>query len=102
WCPAGTFVMGSPPDEPERRPGEDQVAVTLSRGFWMGKYEVTQGQWRRVVGAFPGEFTAGEGADFPVYTINFAEAEGFCRRLTAQARPAGQLPSFFNDTATTE
>jgi formylglycine-generating enzyme required for sulfatase activity len=43
WCPAGKFLMGSPPGEPERRPGEDQVEVTLSRGFWAGKYEVTQG-----------------------------------------------------------
>src|SRR5262245_41490696 len=43
WCPPGTFTMGSPPGEPERRPGEDQVEVTLTRGFWMSKYEVTQG-----------------------------------------------------------
>src|SRR5688572_9560863 len=76
WCPAGRFVMGSPCGEPERRPGEDQVEVTFSKGFWAGKYEVTQGQWRRVVGAFPGEYTAGEGDDFPVYDINFAAAEG--------------------------
>ena len=62
---AGQFLMGSPRDEPERRPGEDQVEVTLSRGFWIGKYEVTQGQWKRVVGEFPGELTAGEGDDFP-------------------------------------
>jgi len=92
WCPAGTFVMGSPPDEPERRLGEDQVEVTLTRGFWAGKYEVTQGQWRRVVGAFPGQFTAGEGDDFPVYTVNFAEAEGFCRKLTDRAHASGELP----------
>src|SRR4051795_293829 len=39
WCPPGKFIMGSPPTEPERRPDEDQVEVTLSRGFWMGKYE---------------------------------------------------------------
>jgi hypothetical protein len=38
WCPAGRFTMGSPRNEPERRPGEDQVEVTLSRGFWMAKY----------------------------------------------------------------
>ncbi len=44
WCPAGQFRMGSPPDEPERRPVEDQVEVTLTR-VWMAKYEVTQGQW---------------------------------------------------------
>jgi formylglycine-generating enzyme required for sulfatase activity len=77
WCPPGRFTMGSPPGEPERRPGEDQVEVTLSRGFWVGKYEVTQGQWEKVVGEFPGKLTAGEGDDFPVYDINFAEAEGF-------------------------
>jgi formylglycine-generating enzyme required for sulfatase activity len=84
--------MGSPPGEPERRPGEDPVAVTLTRGFWVGKYEVTQGQWRRVVGAFPGKLTAGAGDDFPVYDITFAEAEGFCRTLTEKARAAGALP----------
>src|SRR5688572_3932826 len=48
WCPAGTFVMGSPPGEPERRSGEDQVEVMISKGFWAGQYEVTQGEWRRV------------------------------------------------------
>src|SRR6476661_2328550 len=58
WCPPGTFTMGSPPDEPERRPGEDQVEVTLTRGFWMGKYETTQGQWKRAMGKLPGELTA--------------------------------------------
>src|SRR4051794_41667729 len=85
--------MGSPKNEPERRPGEDQVRVTISKGFWAGKYEVTQGQWKRVVGAFPGSPTAGEGDDFPVYDINFAEAESFCRRLTELARNSGDLPA---------
>src|SRR5689334_13791691 len=45
WCPPGRFIMGSPRSEPERRPDEDQVEVTLSRGFWMAKYEATQGEW---------------------------------------------------------
>jgi formylglycine-generating enzyme required for sulfatase activity len=45
WCPPGRFRMGSPADEPERRLDEGQVEVTLTRGFWMGKYEATQGQW---------------------------------------------------------
>src|SRR3954451_13928424 len=80
WCPPGRFLMGSPPGEPERRPDETQVEVTLTRGFWMGKNEVTQGQWKRVVGPFPGKLTAGEGDDFPVYDVNFAEAEEFCRK----------------------
>jgi formylglycine-generating enzyme required for sulfatase activity len=42
--------MGSQPDEPDRRPDEAQVEVTLSRGFWIGKCEVTQGQWKPIVG----------------------------------------------------
>jgi formylglycine-generating enzyme required for sulfatase activity len=41
WCPPGRFRMGSPPAEPERRPSETQVDVTLTKGFWIGKYEVT-------------------------------------------------------------
>jgi formylglycine-generating enzyme required for sulfatase activity len=92
WCPPGRFTMGSPPGEPERRPGEDQVEVTLTRGFWAGKYEVTQGQWHRVIGAFPGQQPAEEGDDFPVVEVNYAEAEGFCRTLTEQAHRAGDLP----------
>jgi formylglycine-generating enzyme required for sulfatase activity len=95
WCPPGRFVMGSPLDEPERRPGEDQVQVTLTRGFWIAKYETTQGQWQRVVGKLPGELTEQlpAGDDFPVGNVNFAEAEAFCQRLTARARKAGELPS---------
>lgn len=92
WCPAGKFTMGSPRNEAERRPGEDQVQVTLTRGFWIGKYEVTQGQWKRLIGEFSAERTAGEGDEFPVYAINFAEAEGFCRKLTELAHANGDLP----------
>src|SRR3569833_4551869 len=48
WCPDGTFLMGSPPDEAERWNDEDQVSVTLS-GYWIGKYEVTQGEWKALM-----------------------------------------------------
>jgi formylglycine-generating enzyme required for sulfatase activity len=94
WCPPGKFIMGSPPNEAERRSGEDQVAVTLSRGFWMGKYEVTQADWKRVMGKLPGELTAelSEGDDYPVGNVNFAETEAFCRKLTEIAHTSGELP----------
>src|SRR5207302_4445390 len=94
WCPPGRFRMGSPPDERERRPDEAQVEVRLTRGFWMGKYAVTQGQWKRVAGKLPGELTAagGEGDDLPVYNVNYAEAEAFCRRLTERAVASGEMP----------
>lgn len=78
WCPAGRFVMGSPRQEPERRPEENQVEVRLSKGFWTAKYEATQGQWRSLSGDLPGPLTAQlpEGNRFPVGNVNFAEAEG--------------------------
>ncbi len=55
---------------------------------------MTQGQWKRVVGDVPGRADRRrQGDDFPVYTINFAEAEGFCRKLTEMARASGELPA---------
>jgi len=92
WCPRGRLLMGSPPDERERRHDERQVKVTLTHGFWVGKYSVTQEQWSRVIGPLPGELSAGAGDDFPVYNVNHAEAELFCRNLTALQRASGALP----------
>jgi formylglycine-generating enzyme required for sulfatase activity len=94
WCPPGKFTMGSPPDEPERRPGEDQVEVTLTRGFWMARFETTQGDWKRVMGELPGPLTAElpAGDDLPVGNVNFAEAEAFCQKLTELGRRDGTLP----------
>lgn len=95
WCPPGRFEMGSPPSEPERRPFERQVSVTLTSGFWTGTYEVTQGDWKRVMGALPGETTKELPADdtLPVGNVNFAEAEQYCEKLTEMARKSGELPA---------
>jgi len=104
WCPPGSFRMGSPPDEPERRPDEDQVEVTLTNGFWMGKYEVTQGEWKRVIGKLPGVLTVegGEGDSIPVYNVNYAEADSFCRRLTELGYSSGKLPKAWEFRLPTE
>jgi len=88
--------MGSPATERGHRPDEAQVEVTLSRGFWTASTEVTQGQWRRTVGAFPDRWPSaeyGEGEDHPVYWVNFPEVEDFCRRLTRRAHASGALPA---------
>jgi len=51
WIPPGTFVMGSPPDEPFHKADESpQMQVTLTKGFWLGKTMVTIGQWKSVMG----------------------------------------------------
>lgn len=93
WAPPGSFRMGSPPDEPQRRADEGPVTVTLTRGFWVGKYEVTQGQWKALMGTFPREQDRGAGDEFPVHWVSYHEAQEFCQRLTAKARASGALPS---------
>jgi formylglycine-generating enzyme required for sulfatase activity len=92
WCPPGPFQMGSPLDEPDRRADETQVEVILTKGFWMGKHEVTQGQWKRIMGEFPHKQPVGEGDDYPMVEVNYSDAEKFCRKLTELARTGGDLP----------
>ena len=58
WCPAGSFTMGSPAGEPDRGSDENQVPVMLSQGFWLGKFQVTQDQWRTIMGKNPSFFPA--------------------------------------------
>ncbi len=53
WIPAGTFDMGSPDTEQDRQSDEGPIhTVTISEGFWLGKYEVTQAQWESIMGAW--------------------------------------------------
>lgn len=93
WCPPGRFLMGSPVHEPGHRANEAQVEVTLTKGFWMGKYEVSQRHWGKIAGDLPGIVNADVGDDFPVYSVSFPEAEKFCRQLTALAHKSSELPA---------
>ncbi len=110
WCPPGSFRMGSERDEPERRDDEGPVNVTLSRGFWMGKHEVTQSQWQMVMGTTvehqetKGTYRglAGTGPDHAMYFVNHTEAEEFCRKLTENERRAGRLSAFWEYRLPTE
>ncbi|MDP6503537.1 MAG: SUMF1/EgtB/PvdO family nonheme iron enzyme, partial [Planctomycetota bacterium] len=52
-CPAGSFMMGSPANEKDRSSNETQHKVTLSQPFYIGKYEVTQAEWKKVMGKEP-------------------------------------------------
>ncbi|WP_144984026.1 formylglycine-generating enzyme family protein [Gimesia aquarii] len=90
--PPGTFPMGSPRDEVDRKGGERHQEVTLSKPFFIGRYEVTQGEWKRVMGPILRQRTVGAGDRFPVYQINHTEAAEFCRKLTQLDREAGKLP----------
>ncbi len=101
WCPPGRFRMGSPVGESERGDNEGPVEVRLSRGFWLGQFEVTQGEWEKLMGTTIeaqalkgtyGQALAGVGARHPMYYVSHDEAVEFCRRLTDQERRAGRLP----------
>ncbi len=79
--PEGTFVMGSPESEPGRDGDEIQHEVTLSRPFYLGVTEVTQGQWRAVMGENPSRFRAC-GDSCPVEMVSWRDAVIFCNRLS--------------------
>ena len=105
WCPPGAFTMGSPAAEAGRRDDEAPTAVTLTHGFWMGKFEVTQAEWRRlapVAAEKPPSAAFGLGDDFPVYWVSYVAAEAFCRELTARARRASTIGSGWAFTLPTE
>jgi len=82
--PAGTFIMGSPASEPGRDSNETQHSVTLTRSFYMGKYQVTQAQYRAVMGAGEDRTTTtnGKGDNYPIYYVNWYDAIVFCNKLS--------------------
>ena len=88
-CPAGTFIMGSP-DEELGRDFEDsmirespQHQVTISKAFYIGKFEVTQEQYEAVMGTNPSYFSAyADSPSRPVECVNWDNARNFCASLT--------------------
>jgi formylglycine-generating enzyme required for sulfatase activity len=90
FIPPNTFTMGSPTNELHRQTNEGpQTTVTLTRGFWIGKYEVTQAEYLSVTGAnpsqFPGELTR------PVSSLSWPDATNYCWLLTQRERAAGRI-----------
>lgn len=81
WCPAGNFTTGSPESESDRDSDEKQVKVTLTKGFWMAKTEVTQAQWHAVMGNNPSNF---KGDNLPVEQVSWNEARDFLDKLNGK------------------
>jgi formylglycine-generating enzyme required for sulfatase activity len=102
WVPAGRFTMGSTPDEPERNIAEGpQMDVTLTKGFWLGRTEVTQSQYVAITGKNPSKFPE-VGPDAPVECVSWLDAMAFCRQLNAREQAAGRLPEGYAYTLPTE
>ena len=97
--PAGTFMMGSPESEPERYDNEGPQHEVEVEAFYMGRYPITQAQWRFVatltqvniaLAANPSRF---KGDDRPVERVSWHEAVEFCDRLSRHTGNDYKLPS---------
>ncbi len=95
--------MGGPRTEVDGGRGDNQVEVTLKRGFWIQETEVTQSDWTRVMGSMPAhEMNKGKGDRHPIYYVSLDDATKFCRNLTELERNAGSLPSGWECSLPTE
>ena len=97
WIDAGVFLMGAPETDgwgiANERPAHQ---VTISKGFFLGKYEVTQGQWYAVMGTQPwsGRPYVIASADHPADYIRWVDAESFASALNqAAGQQAYRLPT---------
>ena len=81
-CPAGRFLMGAPLDELGRRTNENPHWVTLTKAFLISKYEITQKQYKIVMGNNPAYFNSDENR--PVEQVTYNEAIEFCNRLNTE------------------
>ncbi|MBR4330303.1 MAG: formylglycine-generating enzyme family protein, partial [Candidatus Riflebacteria bacterium] len=96
-CPAGEFLMGSPKGEMGRDLKEIQHKVILSDSFMIGKYEVTQKQYKAVMGKNPSKF---KNDSQPVELVNWNDAKEFCEKLNTKF--SSSIPSGFKFDLPTE
>ncbi len=101
WIKPGSFKMGSPESESGHRSEENQHEVNLTNGYWLGKYEVTQGEWETLMGNNPSHFK-NTGPRAPVETVSWKKAIEFCGKLTEREKAAGRLPAQYEYTLPTE
>jgi len=79
WIPPGSFMMGSPDDEPGRSNDEGpRHRVTIGQGFWLFDTQCTQALWRAVMGRNPSRFMS---PTRPVESVSFADVQTFLNRL---------------------
>lgn len=91
WIPPGTFLMGSPANEPKRSDDEAQHKVTLTKGFHLGIHQVTQAQWQAVMAGNPSHFKGV--ANLPVENVSWDEAAVFCEALGEKDGKTYRLPT---------
>jgi formylglycine-generating enzyme required for sulfatase activity len=105
WCPPGTFTMGSPLSEAGRQSDETEHNVSLTQGFYLGKYEVTQAQYEAVMtgntnSLSPTPSNWPNNPDRPVEKVSWDDAQVFLTRLNQLQ--ADNLPAGWNYVLPTE
>jgi formylglycine-generating enzyme required for sulfatase activity/alpha-tubulin suppressor-like RCC1 family protein len=107
WVEPGTFTMGSPTTETGRSTNETEHTVTLTNGFYLGKYEVTQAQYEAVMtgntnglSATPSNWP--NNANRPVEKVSWDDVQIFLTRLNAAEQAAGRLPAGWSYVLPTE
>ena len=99
WVAPGEFTMGSP-KSPNVQQGAGWERVRITRGYWIGRYEVTQGQWKAVMESNPSRIT---GSPYlPVNWISQSDARSFCQRLTENERELDRCPEGYEYRLPTE
>lgn len=99
WIPPGQFLMGSSSSDTNADVGVEmeQHSVTLTKGFFIGKYEVTRGEYLSVTG---GNLTGD--LSLPIDSVRWTEASNYCRLLNIQENLAGRLPAGYSYRLPTE
>jgi len=92
YIPPGTFMMGSPENEAGRYNRERLHKVTLTKGFYMQTTEVTQGQWKAVMGENPSRFQEC-GNDCPVENVSWKDVQKFIEKLNRGNDGTYRLPT---------
>ena len=88
----GTFVMGAPSGEEKWNEHEEPThRVTITQGFYIGAYEVTQQQYEKVMGTNHSHFS--KGGDYPVERVSWEHAVTFCKKLSAKEGKTYRLPT---------
>lgn len=93
WIPPGSFLMGSPTNEIGRSEDEILHPVTISKGFWLGKYEITQEQWKHVMATNPSRSKLSD-TNHPVENVRWDETPEFVAKLNRIVPKGGfRLPT---------
>jgi formylglycine-generating enzyme required for sulfatase activity len=90
FIPAGEFDMGSPADEKGREEEETKHRVKISKPFRMSTTEITQAQWKALMGQRRGEF---DGENLPVESATWKDAVAFCEKLSQVEGKKCRLPT---------